>query len=133
MKLQDVYSRFRNTPKLPILLPMKTSALPDEILNGAYKIFVDEVHRHLKETRIAFYDGELPQPELKATTVRFHQIRGGAGFFGLDEIEKTACEIEQILKALSETGEGEVSALRVLYNKLEEHVSKISKPENVSA
>ena len=112
---------------------MKTSDLPPEILNGAYKIFVDEVHRHLTETRIAFSEVELPRPDLKATTVRFHQIRGGAGFFGLDDIEKTACEIEMILKALSETGEGEVSALRELYHQLEEHVSKISKSNDTSA
>ncbi len=107
---------------------MKTSDLPPEILNGAYKIFVEEVRRHLSETRIAFYDGELPSPDLKATTGRFHQIRGGAGFFGLDEIENTAREIEKILKSLSDSEGEEVTTLRALYLKLEEHVSNISKP-----
>lgn len=133
MKLQDVYWGFRNSPKLPILLPMKNSDLPEEIIKGAYKIFLTEVTRHLNETRIVFCDDELPQPVIKDAKVRFHQIRGGAGFFGLSDIEDTARKMEKILKALSETGEGEVSALRILYEELEKHVSKISQPQETGA
>lgn len=70
----------------------------DLIHSNAYKIFVAELQRHLNTTRQLFEaNTQLSSDELYQAGASFHTIRGGAGFFCLEEIARIAGELEKQL------------------------------------
>lgn len=74
---------------------MKHKELKDPILEKAFETYVNEVKKHIDDAR----DALLGKGEFEASDVKrkFHNIRGGAGFFGLNEVESVAREIENLL------------------------------------
>lgn len=66
----------------------------------AYRIFYDELHKHLKSVQFIVVDEELPPlDEHGRFSAVFHTIKGGAGFFGLKNIAQIAGDLEKILGA----------------------------------
>lgn len=105
---------------------MKGSDFPSDILSGAFTIFVNEMEKHLSETRVIFSHESLPTvPELQDARNRFHKIKGGAGFFGLEDIEETASKIENILKEVKTSEESAVDAINDLIKTLEKHLAQV--------
>jgi chemotaxis protein histidine kinase CheA len=77
---------------------MKSQYLDDPIFQKAYVTYLSEVKRHLFEAKEAFAPTKvLELRDLTEAKRKFHTIRGGAGFFGLEEIAKIAGEIEALL------------------------------------
>lgn len=72
--------------------------LEKKLLAGAaYRIFFDELKKHVAATRTVF-DGELADDNLKEAMGRFHTIRGGAGFFKFSMISELAGKLECALQ-----------------------------------
>lgn len=68
------------------------------ILGSAYRVYLEETSKHLKEAALAFAREDALSPEdLYVLGARFHTIRGGAGFFGLSEIAAAARQLEELL------------------------------------
>ena len=74
-----------------------TSDLEKKMLAGAaYRIFYEEVQKHMAAGQILI--GATVDPkECKEMSMRFHTIRGGAGFFQLKEISELATKLEKML------------------------------------
>jgi chemotaxis protein histidine kinase CheA len=77
-----------------------TSDLEKKLLAGtAYKIFFDELQKHINATR-AVFDGESWNDDLLREAMgRFHTIRGGAGFFKLSKLSELAGKLEVALQS----------------------------------
>lgn len=61
---------------------------------GAYRMFVTETDKFMVET--SELNGAVPSPETcKTWAMRFHTIKGGAGFFQLTEIADLAGVLER--------------------------------------
>ena len=72
------------------------------LASRAYGVFLEELSRHLGEVRIRLGRGDpIGSTEARELGERFHTIKGGAGFFGLHEIEQVAAGLEQIFLAPS--------------------------------
>lgn len=66
--------------------------------SNAYSIFYTEIEKHLKRGQEIFLGQSVPSPEeLREASTRFHTIKGGAGFFGLNAISTVSGELENIL------------------------------------
>ena len=105
---------------------MKESDFPDSVMNGAYKIFLEETRKHIAETRSSFGKGsDIEKPELEDAKVRFHRIRGGAGFFGLTDVEEKASKLETMLKESGEEIVKNLDTVRDLILSLEKSVREI--------
>ena len=62
----------------------------------AYRIFFDEVRRHIGQAQTTLLEFENMSPDdMKRLACAFHTIRGGAGFFGLDQLSKVAGTLEE--------------------------------------
>lgn len=68
-------------------------------LERAYGTFLSELSCHLEAIK-AVCAPEIPDAgeERESLRARFHKIRGGAGFFGLDDLRRIAGELESCLK-----------------------------------
>ena len=70
----------------------------DPFQTKAYPIFVSEVRKHLAKLSEVFASVEVPPEEvLKESRIAAHRIKGGAGFFGLEDLGKSAANLEQLL------------------------------------
>lgn len=68
------------------------------ILVKAYRIYFDEIAKHLHEASSVLADATALSSESRyAVSARFHTIRGGAGFFGLSAIAEVAGKLEYLL------------------------------------
>lgn len=104
---------------------MDNPGLPKEILDGAYRIFIQEMAEHLSGTEFVLNEKDLSQhPQLKDAKTRFHKIKGGAGFFGFTEIEKAASDLEKIIKDMLAQKPTDVETLRTLYVRMTELVKE---------
>ena len=109
-----------------------TSDLEKKLLAGtAYKIFFDELQKHINATR-AVFDGESWSDELlKEAMGRFHTIRGGAGFFKLSKLSELAGKLEV---ALQSSGGAELvsraAELRELNTALQNEAAVVPLPAN---
>jgi len=75
-----------------------TSDLEKKLLGGtAYRIFCDELSKHLAATETLFCTAGWTEDQLKEASGRFHTIRGGAGFFKLTAIATLAGQLETML------------------------------------
>ncbi len=79
----------------------------------AYKIYVVQMRQKLGAALRVFQSpDELGPASVKSALMDFHMLRGGAGFFGLDDIAAAAEKIEEILELASvEKGENSDSQL----------------------
>jgi chemotaxis protein histidine kinase CheA len=71
----------------------------DPLQSKAYGIFVGEFERHMREMRTVFEKNEaFDQNMLRRAVGAFHTVKGGAGFFGLQQVADLAAETEKILR-----------------------------------
>lgn len=97
------------------------SVLPEKVLNmRAYHVFVEELSKHLKFIRENIIKEPLPDEASRILAARFHTIKGGAGFFGLNQLMQLASELETEL-------------LRINPNLSETTVEKISQFEQLAS
>jgi HPt (histidine-containing phosphotransfer) domain-containing protein len=78
-----------------------------EIIKKALGVFIHELEQHLEELKI-ICDGikdksgagfnSTENLDIKSELLRFHKIKGGAQFLGLEEIAVRAQQIELLLK-----------------------------------
>ncbi len=74
----------------------------DPFQTKAYPIFVSEVKKHFAKLSEVFSLADSPSEEVfKECRIAAHRIKGGAGFFGLEELGKSAANLEQLLLAPS--------------------------------
>lgn len=108
---------------------MKRSDNPEAVMTGAYRIFVEETRRELRDTSASLLKSTPGKDEFDNATIKFHRIRGGAGFFGLSEIESTAAKLERLLKASEESVVAELGTVKELIQTLERCVQGLPEPE----
>lgn len=70
----------------------------DSILTRAYSVYLNESVQHLQEIQTLLFSHKPSKEELTRAAVRFHTIRGGAGFFGLNSIRQLAKVLEELTK-----------------------------------
>lgn len=81
-----------------MLLVMRVDICDDEILRKALAIYIDEFRRHIDVAERIFHSEASPkQEDLEAAAIMFHTIKGGAGFFGLKDIQDKARQIEDLI------------------------------------
>ena len=104
--------------------------LEKKLLGGmAYRIFVDELTKHLGATQTLFKTTSWTAEELQEASGRFHTIRGGAGFFRLTKIASVAGELEKLLGENSpEDLVGQIDKLRELDSSLRNEAGTIPAP-----
>lgn len=65
---------------------------------GAYRMFVSETEKYMESASV-FDATVLPPADCKTWSMRFHTIKGGAGFFQLTEIADVSGLLERDLVA----------------------------------
>ncbi len=90
----------------------------------AYKIFLEELIKHLANTKeLLAHPEPLNSDQIRIVGSAFHTIKGGAGFFGLNEIADQAGVIESyFLKATSSFSESEAKELVATFEVLAEQL-----------
>ncbi len=108
-----------------------TSDFEKKLLAGAaYKIFFEELQKHLAATSTLFDSTEWSPEQLKEAVGRFHTIRGSAGFFKFTTLATSAGELEVMLQqATSSDLVGQVDRLRTLYKQLSDAAAVIPAPQ----
>lgn len=86
----------------------------------AYAVFLSETKQHLDWASVNLLN--LIQQDfskLKEAKRRFHTIKGGAGFFGLKEIERLAAELEEMLSS------SDIAPLRDVETEMSDRLNQI--------
>ena len=69
-----------------------------ELLKGdAYRMFLVELFSHIEETRrfLSLPKHQVKSEDLLELRIKFHSIKGAAGFFGFDSIARLAAKLEK--------------------------------------
>jgi chemotaxis protein histidine kinase CheA len=68
-----------------------------------YQLFITELNQHLSKAHTELF-AEVPPSPLEAKEIgrRFHTIRGGAGFLGIEDVADKAAVLDQLLRKSSE-------------------------------
>ena len=100
------------------------------ISGNAYKIFMAETERHLQSARSTFLEAKLPpsQDAVKEAGIHFHTLKGGAGFFGFQEMADTASALEKLLLKSSISVTDNLSQVKDLIHKIEELAKDLPPP-----
>ena len=70
----------------------------EPLATSAYRIFADELPKQMSRIEALVTLGAgLNRDQARALAAEFHTIKGGAGFFGLDQIYALASKLETIL------------------------------------
>ena len=72
-----------------------TSKLPLSPESPAYRLFIEEVDKHIAFAREHALSGTVTPEIAKQLGASFHTIRGSAGFFSLEEIAALSKELEE--------------------------------------
>jgi chemotaxis protein histidine kinase CheA len=89
----------------------------------AYRMFCEELQRHLHASSAFFALSDWTPEQLKEASGRFHTIRGGAGFFKLTELSRLAGELE---KGLLHGSPSEVLAGRASLEELDRQLREVA-------
>jgi HPt (histidine-containing phosphotransfer) domain-containing protein len=107
-----------------------TSDFEKKLLAGAaYKIFCEELQKHLAATATLFDATEWSPEQVKEAIGRFHTIRGSAGFFKFTTLATTAGELEVTMQqATPDQLAEQIDRLRGLYRQLSDAAAAIPAP-----
>lgn len=84
----------------------------DPLASRAYVLFRTELAEQLRQVEeLMSRDGVIRAEDAVAIGRTFHTIRGGAGFFGLIELARTAGELEKLFLDRLERDAAEVARL----------------------
>ena len=76
---------------------MENSEGPRRIDSKAYRLFRSECMQHVQEIeRILESETGLSKVQCDSGRIRCHTMKGGAGFFGLEELAKCAAMLEKL-------------------------------------
>ena len=102
-----------------------------EISPKAYRIFYTELHKHIAEfEQMRGASEQMPIEMLRTAAMRFHTIKGGSGFFGLDQIAGVSSQLEKILKDREELlSESEQDEVNELFSQLKQSVEALDPPQ----
>lgn len=107
----------------------KRNSATRTVAKKAYKVFVTELQQSISAAK-----GKLtvvPSPETaKQLSIEFHKIKGGAGFFGLNDVAKTAGQLQTafVEKHVGSALDQLEQAIKLLGD-LESLSSRIPRPE----
>ena len=77
---------------------MNKATLKVPLSSKAYLVFLDEVARYRERICTVLSALELDSSDLRRElSAVFHTIKGGAGFFGLDDLADTSAQLETML------------------------------------
>jgi HPt (histidine-containing phosphotransfer) domain-containing protein len=104
--------------------------LEKKLLKGvAYRMFVEEMQKHLLAAEAFFESGQWTAETLKEMSGRFHTIRGGAGFFKLVEIASLAGELEKgLIAGEASDVAAKAQSFRDIYENLRGAAAKAPQP-----
>ncbi len=102
-----------------------------KLLEGkAYALFCQELERHIaKGRRFILLNEALTAPILGELSAAFHTVRGGAGFFGLDDMQRVAGELETIFGQEEFNLDMELEGIRALFSELISAQAKMPVPK----
>ena len=108
-----------------------TSDFEKKLLAGAaYKIFFEELQKHITATATLFDSTEWNPEQLKEAVGSFHTIRGSAGFFKFTTLASSAGELEVTLQqATAADLAAQIDRLRGLYKQLSDAAAAIPAPQ----
>ncbi len=76
---------------------MKKATLRVPLTSKAYQVFLEEIGRYRKRVLTVLAVPDLGSKDLRIElTALFHTVKGGAGFFGLDDLADTSAELERM-------------------------------------
>ncbi|MBN8550231.1 MAG: Hpt domain-containing protein [Deltaproteobacteria bacterium] len=108
---------------------MDQNSLDQRIKANAYRVFFAELEKHLAEISGVVAPGKTPGGEvLRRVGGTFHTIRGGAGFFGLEELAAVAGRIEDLLLQDTQLAKAEIDNVRRLVEEISSITRKLPKP-----
>jgi len=108
------------------MLGKMTEDIEKKLLAGAaYSIFFEEVQRHIASSKILERDA-LTVEERKELSMRFHTIKGGAGFFKMKALSEHAGKLETLL--MSPGTQGCFPEARELYKEICEIAKSMPEP-----
>lgn len=110
---------------------MATDQRAQLLAGKAYALFVSELERHLSDAKKRFSDQQkLQAKDYAQVRSDFHTIKGGAGFFGLNNVAKAASKIEDILHSPIEQLASQVDQIRGQLKEIEELIKEIPQPNS---
>lgn len=109
---------------------MDHSALDQKIKANAYRLFFAELAKRVACAE-AYVAKEQPPSaaELKEIGASFHVIRGGAGFFGLDELASLAERGERFILGDLAKASDNIDSVRTLVAALSTCTQRLPKPD----
>jgi HPt (histidine-containing phosphotransfer) domain-containing protein len=95
----------------------------DEILCNAYRLYREEVARHIEEIEALLAAAPLLSPDQKEVcSIKLHTMKGGAGFFKLDSVREKIKEMEKAFESEVNTPH---ARLTILINDLKAIAQKL--------
>ena len=108
---------------------MDQSSPDQRIKANAYRVFFAELEKYVADASGAVEPGKAPGKEdLRRVGTAFHTIRGGAGFFGLDELADAAGSIEELLLQDTKRACAELEKVRQLVSQFSSLIKDLPKP-----
>lgn len=108
---------------------MDQSSLDQRIKANAYRVFFAELEKHMLEICSTVAPGKTPDGSaLRRVGTTFHTIRGGAGFFGLDELATAAGHLENLLLEDTKRACAELEKVRALVAEITLLAEKLPRP-----
>lgn len=108
---------------------MDQDSVEQRIKAKAYQVFFVELERHMQEICSAVAPNKTPDSkDLRKVGATLHTIRGGAGFFGLDELAAAAGSIENLLLQDTKRACAELDHVRALIEQVVVLTGKLPKP-----
>ena len=109
---------------------MDQNSVDQRIKANAYRVFFSELEKHMQDVCATMAPGKRPDSkELRRVGATFHTIRGGAGFFGLEELATTAGQIENLLLQDTKRACADLESVRVLIEQISTITENLPKPD----
>lgn len=110
-------------------LDCMTQSRPIGLLTGrAYQLFFSEYGERISSASAELEQSISPlaQQDLKA---RFHMLKGSSGFFGFDEIQRLAGELENIFAKQAPLAGADIASAKEKLETLRDFQSQIPQPQ----
>lgn len=107
-----------------MLTPDRTYMRKELLNTRAYAIFVEELSKQIGFVNEKFSKQPLSETDSRELKAIFHTIKGGSGFFGLDQIYQNASKLETLLAGTLE----EMDKVKKLMKKLEKNAGELPEP-----
>lgn len=101
----------------------------DLFASRAYGLFVSELAGQISKARSSLLGAEFPKKsELPGIALMFHTLKGGAGFFGFDDIAELASDLEAIVSAENFLASWDRAVIGAKIDKIAELAANLPKP-----